>query len=185
MTIYIVRHGETAENLQRILQGHMPGTLTAKGKEQIRAAAEHLSEEGAKLAARNSKPFTRIVSSDLKRAMDSAQIIADRLRLPIVPMEMLRERDWGKFTGMSIAEATDRFRIDGKWQFPAGTTETEEGIYGRARKALDELRRLFADETIIVVTHGQFARNLVAAHFECNYHEVTTFVNAEIRSLDI
>ena len=177
MTIYIVRHGQTEENLQRILQGHMPGTLTEKGKEQVLKAAELLFREGIKC--------TRLVSSDLKRAMDSAQIISDKLNLPIIPMEILRERDWGKFTGMSIAEATDKYRIDGKWVFPEGTTETEEGIYERANKALVELQKQFADETIIVVTHGQFARNLIAAHFECNYHEVATFVNAEIRMLNI
>ena len=177
MTIYIVRHGQAEENRQRILEGHMPGTLTEKGKEQVRKAAELLSKEGIK--------FTRLVSSDLKRAMDSAQIISDKLNLPIIPMEILRERDWGKFTGMSIAEATDKYRIDGKWVFPEGTTETEEGIYERANKALVELQKQFADETIIVVTHGQFARNLIAAHFECNYHEVATFVNAEIRMLNI
>ena len=177
MIIYIVRHGQTEENLQRILQGNMPGTLTEQGKEQVQRAAEQLSKEGVK--------FTRIVSSDLKRAMDSAQIISDRLNLPVIPMEILRERDWGKFTGMSIADAMDKYRVDGKWQFPEGTTETEEGIYERANKALVELQKQFADETIIVVTHGQFARNLIAAHFECTYHEVATFVNAEIRMLNI
>ena len=146
MTIYIVRHGQTEENLQRILQGHMPGTLTEQGKEQIQRAAEQLSKEGVK--------FTRIVSSDLKRAMDSAQIIADNINLPVIPMEILRERDWGKFTGMPIAEAMDKYRVDGKWRFPEGTTETEEGIFKRANKALVELQKQFADETIIVVTHG-------------------------------
>lgn len=176
-TLYIVRHGETEENLQRILQGHMPGTLTEKGKEQVRKAAEVLSKDGVK--------FTRIVSSDLKRAMNSAQIIADRLNLPVTPMEILRERDWGKFTGMPIADAMDKYRVDGKWVFPHGTTETEEGIYARANKALAELKKLFADETIIVVTHGQFARNLIAAHFKCNYHEVATLLNAETRIINV
>lgn len=175
ITLYIVRHGETKENLQRILQGHMPGNLTEKGKEQVRKAAELLSKNGTK--------FTRIVSSDLKRALDSAQIIADKLNLPIIPMEILRERDWGKFTGMPIADAMDKYRVDGKWVFPEGTTETEDGIYERASKALEELHKLFADETIIVVTHGQFARNLIAAHFKCNYHEIAPFMNAEIRMI--
>ena len=117
--------------------------------------------------------------------MDSAQIIADNINLPVIPMEILRERDWGKFTGMPIAEAMDKYRVNGKWRFPEGTTETEEGIYERANKALVELQKQFADETIIVVTHGQFARNLIAAHFNCNYHEVAPFVNAEIRMLNI
>lgn len=177
MTIYIVRHGQTEENLSRILQGHMPGTLTEQGKEQAAIAADILAKNGV--------DFKCIVSSDLKRAMDSAQIIAHKLNLPIIPMEILRERDWGKWTGMTIAEATDRFRKHGKWKFPAGTTETEEGIYNRAGEALARLQELYKDDNIIVVTHGQFARNLVAAHFGCNYHEITPFVNAEIRMLSI
>lgn len=184
MRIYIVRHGETKENLQRILQGHLPGTLTEKGQEQVRQTAERLAKEGAEPDGASGK-WTRIVSSDLKRAMDSALIIADRLHLPITPMEILRERDWGQFTGMAIAEATDRFRIDGRWQFPPGTTETEEGIYDRAGKALRAIKQMFGDETLIVVTHGQLARNLIAAHFGCSYHEVTPFANAEIRTIDI
>ena len=87
MTIYIVRHGETEENLQAILQGHMPGTLTEKGKAQVRATALQLAQADVR--------FTRIVTSDLKRAMDSARFIADELHIPIIPMEILRERDTG------------------------------------------------------------------------------------------
>ena len=56
MIIYIVRHGQTAENLQMILQGHLPGTLTDKGKEQVRNAAEHLAEKDVQ--------FKCIVSSE-------------------------------------------------------------------------------------------------------------------------
>ena len=141
MTIYIVRHGETEENLQSTLQGHMPGTLTEKGKAQVRATAQQLAKEGVR--------FTRIVTSDLKRAMDSALFIADELHIPIIPMEILRERDWGKFTGMTIAEASKSYRINGKWLFPEGMAETEEGIYERANKALAELQELYADETLL------------------------------------
>lgn len=177
MTLYIVRHGETRENLQRILQGHMPGTLTEKGKEQVKESAEILSKSGIS--------FRCIVSSDLTRAMDSANIIAQELHIPIISTKMLRERDWGIFTGMLISEATDTFRTNGKWEFPEGTTETESGIFNRAKEVLCTLKDKYADDTIIVVTHGQFARNLIAAHFGCSYHEVTPFVNAEIRKIDI
>lgn len=107
MIIYIVRHGQTAENLQMILQGHLPGTLTDKGKEQVRNAAEHLAEKDVQ--------FKCIVSSDLKRAMDSANIISERLKLPVIPMEILRERDWGKYTGMPVSEAADKYKKDGRW----------------------------------------------------------------------
>lgn len=185
MKIYIVRHGQTEENIQKMLQGHMPGRLTDKGKEQVRNTAEYLASlinPGGELARKN-VTFSRIVSSDLKRAMDSAQIIADKLGLPVIPMEILRERDWGIYTGMPLEEAHEKYRIDGKWVFPDPSAETEEGIYKRAGKALDEFKKLYADETIILVTHGQFARNLIGVRMGCSYHDVTSFTNAEVRVL--
>lgn len=177
MTIYIVRHGQTAENAQKILQGHLPGILTEQGKEQVRQTAERLAHEGVQ--------FKCVVSSDLKRAMDSAHIIADRLHLPVIPMKMLRERDWGNYTGLALPEAMDKYKIGGKWVFPDGSAETDEGIYRRAARALHELSKQYADDTIIMVTHGQFARNLIASTQECDYHDVESFVNAEVRVLNI
>lgn len=179
MIIYIVRHGQTQENKQRILQGHMPGTLTEEGKEQVRHAAEELSRRGIY--------FKCVVTSDLKRAFDSAQIISDRLNLQVVPMEILRERDWGSYTGISISEAKDKYVRDGRWEFPItdNPAETEEQIAERAVKALDLLSSLYSDQNIIVVTHGMFARFMIAGHFECHYKEVTSLVNAEIRMLNL
>lgn len=179
MIIYIVRHGQTEENQQRILQGHMPGTLTEQGKEQIRKAAEELTSRGVE--------FKSIVSSDLKRAMDSAQIIADRLNLPVVPMELLRERNWGSYTGITISEAKDKYYKDGKWDFPItdNPAETEDEISKRACLALEALYNEYKDNNIIVVTHGMFARFMIADHFNCHYKEVTSFMNAEIRMLNI
>lgn len=177
MILYIVRHGQTEENNNRILQGHMPGTLTEEGKKQIQKTAKQLAT--AKVA------FKCIVSSDLKRALDSAQIIADWLQLPIVPNKILRERDWGKYTGMSQKEAAEKYKINGKWMFPGNSVETEDGIFQRALNAIDELRKEYANDTILLVTHRQFARNLIAAYNQCSYHDVTPFVNAEIRILKV
>lgn len=63
--------------------------------------------------------------------------------------------------------------------------ETDEGIFQRARKALETLSMEYADCNIIVVTHGQFARNLLAAHEECSYHDIPQYANAEIRLLNL
>lgn len=177
MILHIVRHGETVENLQRILQGHMPGTLTEKGIEQAHKAVESLSMMD--------EHFSCIVSSDLKRTVDTAMIIAGRLDLAVEKMPILRERDWGKCTGMPINEARERYYRNGKWHFPP-TAETEDGIYHRAERAIEVLRQQYSQhESIIVVTHGQFARNLIAARFHCPVHEVTPLVNGEIRKLSV
>ena len=99
----------------------VPGNLTEQGKEQVRKTAERLAEAGVE--------FKCIVSSDLKRAMDSAHIIAERLHLPITPMKELRERDWGIYTGMAVAEAAKKYRIDGIWRFPDSSAETGVGAW--------------------------------------------------------
>lgn len=176
MVLYIVRHGQTKENKQRILQGRLPGTLTELGKEQVRLAAESLAQRKIH--------YKCIVSSDLKRAMDSANIIAERLHLPVILMEILRERDWGEYTGITIQEGKEKYYHDGHWDFP-GEAETDEGIYERAKKTLSTLAEEYGDGNIIVVTHGQFARNLLAANMDCSYHDIPSFANAEIRLLNI
>ena len=176
MVLYIVRHGQTEENKQKILQGHLPGTLTEQGKEQVRLAAESL--------AQRTVDYKCIVSSDLKRAVDSANIIAERLGLSVVPMEILRERDWGEYTGMTIQEGKAKYQHDGHWEFP-GEAETDEEIFERAKKALMTLAEEYGDSNIIVVTHGQFARNLLAASMDCSYHDIPSYANAEIRLLNI
>lgn len=135
MIIYIVRHGQTAENLQMILQGHLPGTLTDKGKEQVRNAAEHLAEKDVQ--------FKCIVSSDLKRAMDSANIISERLKLPVIPMKILRERDWGKYTGMPVSEAADKYKKDGN---------------GCSLMVMPKQKRIFINE--LAKPYKNFRRNL-------------------------
>ncbi|MGM9713248.1 MAG: histidine phosphatase family protein [Prevotella sp.] len=178
MTIHIVRHGQTEENQQHILQGHMPGTLTPQGREQVRLAAERLAAKGI--------TYRAIVTSDLRRAMDSAEIIARKHMLPVVPMAELRERDWGIYTGMTVADAARQYKRHGQWRFPTGDAETDAEILLRAHRALTMLgERYDKDDNIIVVTHGQFARNLIAARLGASYHDVVPMVNAEIRELHI
>lgn len=176
MTLYIVRHGETVENQQKILQGHLPGTLTDAGRKQVADTAEQLGDLGVR--------FDGIVCSDLQRAVDSAEIIGRRLQLSVETTPMLRERHWGEFTGMSIAEASERFRIDGVWCFPEGTVETEAEIFARAQEALERLRQ-HDGESLIVVTHGQFARNLLAAYHHITFRDVAPLANAEIRIIEL
>lgn len=174
--IFLVRHGETVENRQRILQGHLPGTLTLEGLAQMERAAEDLAERDVTACP--------IAASDLQRTMQSADIIARRLGITtIIPMRELRERDWGPYTGMPISEARERFCRDGVWTLPEA--ETEEAIAERARRAIEVLRPMALDTGVVVVTHGLFARYLIAAHFGCAFREVTPLVNAEVRVLNV
>ena len=86
--LYLVRHGETVDNANKIMQGQTQGELNTKGIEQARTVAKNLKSEH----------FDAIVSSDLKRSFDTASIIAEPHGLTVITTPLLRERDWGGFT---------------------------------------------------------------------------------------
>ena len=93
-TLYLVRHGETVDNARQIMQGQTQGELNENGVRQ----AEEVSREWA------SKPLDAIIASDLKRSIDTAKIIAEPHQLEVLTTPLLRERDWGSFTGRYIPE---------------------------------------------------------------------------------
>ena len=83
ITLYLVRHGETKENVANILQGHMPGELTERGIEQARQLCKKLQ----------SVRFDALVCSDLKRCVDTAAILNEPHGLTPEYTPLLRERD--------------------------------------------------------------------------------------------
>ena len=91
-TLYLVRHGETKDNIAKIPQGQREGELTPVGIVQMEQLAVALS----------GIHFDAIISSDLRRAYDSAQILGRHLNLSVQTNTLLRERDWGT----SDSEAT-------------------------------------------------------------------------------
>ena len=71
-TILLVRHGETVDNARQIMQGQTQGELNERGREQARQVAERLAAD----------PVDVIIASDLRRAIQTAEIIAAPHRLP-------------------------------------------------------------------------------------------------------
>ena len=99
-TLLLVRHGETVDNVRQIMQGQTQGELTPNGIEQARALAAELKDT----------PIDVFVSSDLKRAFDTCVILAAAHGVSpdiIVQTKLLRERDWGSFTGRYIPDLKD------------------------------------------------------------------------------
>ncbi|CAH1658021.1 MULTISPECIES: histidine phosphatase family protein [unclassified Chelatococcus] len=135
-----LRHGRTAYNLQRIVQGHTDIPLDAVGREQAVAAAELLAGRGG---------IARIVSSDLSRASATAQAVASRLALPLLLDPDLRERGFGPFEGGPA--------IPGLWSRDAEDMETLEAFSGRIARALS---RHLDTSSSLLVAHGGVLRVL-------------------------
>ena len=165
-TLYLVRHGETLENSQHILQGHMPGNLTQRGIEQ----AEKLSDELATVR------FDALVCSDLKRCIDTAEILNRPHSLKILTTTLLRERNWGALTGVAIPS------IDRTKPFPPNV-ESEKAMSRRARIFLDFISNTYPGKTVLAVGHGLFCRQIQATFHDKPMREIQLMTNTEVRIL--
>ena len=151
---YLVRHGESEANAARRFAGQMDSPLTAKGRQQAEAVAAELAKV----------KFDRVVSSDLSRTRDTAEVIARRQRVPVEVVPALREIDVGERTGQPFDEVRGlpEWRDDGFVAWPGG--ETLDQVLARSLGAIDRLARENPGRTICVVGHGGVNRILLS-HF--------------------
>lgn len=148
--LYLVRHGEADANRDGRIGGWSPTPLTELGRRQAERAAAELARRAP----------TRLVTSDLPRARQTAEPIALATGLAPELEPGLRERSLGVLDGLSFAEARDRHPA--LWQrmtardpdaVPEGG-ETADAVHGRVATAIARLVHDHAGERIAVVTHG-------------------------------
>ena len=140
-TLLLVRHGETDWNADGRLQGQTDRPLSDYGRRQARKLAGEL--EGEELEA--------IYSSDLARARETAEIVGERLGLPVELDPELREKDWGTWEGLTAVER-DRVEFVGE-----STQAHQERILGALRRIAERHPR---DCRVLVVTHGGSMRRV-------------------------
>ncbi len=165
--LFLVRHGETVDNARQIMQGQSQGCLNEKGREQARVVAERLAAES----------IDAIVASDLQRAIQTAEIIAEPHGLPVVTTPLLRERDWGGFTG--------RFIPDLKGEVWPDDIESEEALLARARTFFIYITATYPGKRVVAVGHGIFNKAILAVYAQCPMREVQRMMNAEVRILTV
>lgn len=154
--IIIVRHGETDWNRERAMQGHQDVPLNWQGLLQAKEAAEKLRHES----------FDAIFSSDLKRAHQTAMVIAAHHNQEILTTPLLRERYFGELEGMAFGIPTKLVPwITAREEFYARlhTTswihrefkiETNEEIEKRIKKFQKEHLQKFKNKNVLLVAHG-------------------------------
>ena len=157
----LIRHGETIWNRAGRWQGHADPELTESG----RAGAERLADEMA--AEHLAAPWHRVYSSDLRRARETAERLAERLALPLAVDPRLRELDVGRWTGLTRPEieARDAELLaafeQGDPAVRPGGGESRIEIRERSHAFLCELVLRRAGERILVGTHLGVIRALV------------------------
>ena len=164
-TIFLVRHGETVDNARQVMQGQTQGELNERGREQARQVAERLADE----------QIDAVVASDLHRAIQTAEIIAQLHGLSVVTTPLLRERDWGAFTGRFIPD------LQGL-EWPEDV-EPETNLLERARNFLLYVTATYPGKRVVAVGHGIVNKAILAIYAQCTMHEVQRMMNAEVRIL--
>jgi len=166
-TLLLVRHGETVDNVNQIMQGQTHGMLTPNGIRQAEDLAARMS--GVHIDA--------FISSDLQRSIDTCRIIAQPHGMEPVITPLLRERDWGGFTGLYIPDLQDK-----PWP---PDVESMGMLKDRARRFLRMVAKNHPGETVLAVGHGIINKAVQAVHFGKKMREVEKMKNAEVRVLDI
>lgn len=166
-TLYLVRHGETVDNARQVMQGQTQGLLNDEGLRQAR-------ELSARLAGEH---FDAVVASDLHRAIQTATILAEPHGLAVATTPLLRERDWGGFTG--------RFIPDLKGEPWPDDVESLEAMLQRARRFLDFLRSAYPDRRVLAVGHGIINKAIQSVFFGRPMNQIEKMKNAEVRILGI
>lgn len=154
--LYVVRHGETDYNREGRYQGRIDVSLNAAGRVQAERAAERIA----------SLDIDHIFSSPLKRARETAQVIASRLNTSFHCIEGLAERSLGGFEGQTKAEIAEQ--VPGIWdgrptrqmfESPPGAESLME-LSIRVYSVYQSLWQRYAGEGVLLVCHGGVARTL-------------------------
>ncbi len=152
MRLIIVRHGETQENVKKITQGQMPGTISELGKDQIKKLANRLKTESIDV----------VYSSDLKRCTDTLdEIMKFHDNVLVHYSKLLREKSAGSFEGKINGEEWKKIKNDPIKSKEYGF-ETYEDVYQRMNKVLEELVKKHSKENVLIVAHGATNRMLLA-----------------------
>ncbi len=149
--LLLVRHGQSEWNAAGRWQGQADPPLSALGREQAYRAATALTYG-----------VEAVVTSDLRRAHDTATIMAERLGLDPVSVDaQWRERDVGEFTGLTRGEIEQRWPgilVPATPEIPGG--EAPDALLRRACAAVDGVVAAHAGASVLVVSHGGLIRRL-------------------------
>ncbi len=166
-TLILLRHGETYDNINHVLQGHTDGQLSPLGVQQA---------EEARVALDGMK-YDVVLCSDLKRCVDTASIVCEGRNVDVVYTKLLRERDWGSVTGMTV-DANHKIVIP-------DDAESVPAMKARARVLLDYVSSTYKGRVVLAVSHGLFCRCIQAVYQGQEIADIVPMKNVETRVIEL
>jgi len=156
-TFGLMRHAETRWNQEKKIQGQIDISLAPEGIQQARHWARLLQ----------SHHWDRIISSDLSRALQTAELINRVLQVPLCTTARLREQHWGNWTGQTPRqikkEAPGLYSVQARngWRFCPPGGEDRNSVWQRGYRALEKAARQWPGASILIVAHEGLIRCLV------------------------
>lgn len=162
MKIFLIRHGETLENIGTLLMGRTDGELSQLGIKQAKKTGDALKDF----------EINYIYSSPLKRCLDTANLINETIKSPLEKHELLIERDFGAYTNASAKEVNfDELDLDSEENKQAGV-ESLESIRMRIVNFLSLITKEHKDQNIVIVTHNNPIRLFLGEFLNKTYQEI-------------
>lgn len=158
MKLLVTRHGLTEWNASDRISGATDIDLAPEGLAMAQELADRCEGRG----------ITRIIASPMRRAQQTAQAVSDRICIPIQTDERLREWDYGRFEGQP--RTTPGFpEAKAAWgcKMPGGG-ESVFQIVQRTYNVLDDVKRLYPEDTVLIVCHGGICRVI-----DSYFHDMT------------
>ncbi len=153
----LLRHGKTEWNQTKRIQGQKDSPLTPEARHKADQWGNVLIGVG----------WDRIISSDLGRAVETATLINQSLRVPMVQDSRLKEQDWGRWTGKTLTQLKEKEKqrlteqVNAGWNFCPPGGEDRCSVLERSQAALLFAGTNWAGETILVVTHEGVIKSLI------------------------
>ena len=143
MELYVVRHGQTNGNVDRVIDGIREMPLNDTGRSQAIIAGDSLKDI----------VFDLVLCSPLGRTKETMQLITNN-KYPVEYDNRIIERDCGELVGKGY----DEINFDKYWNYYDNTkyekVESLQSLFSRVYELLDEIKVNFSDKRILIVTHG-------------------------------
>ena len=162
LRLLLVRHGETDWNKSLRYQGQTDTPLNVTGMRQAQCISQRLEKE----------PILAVYSSDLKRAVQTAEAIATKLNVAVITSPDLRELDFGEFEGLTFGEIQQRYPDSHRrWtsqivDVPPPGGESLKQLARRVARLVTRIKREHPEGTVAVVGHGGSIRAMVCILLE-------------------
>ena len=170
LKIYLARHGQDQDNANGILNGHRDEPLTEVGISQAKELADKTKEAGI--------IFDAIYTSPLKRAVDTAHIVAISQGKTEIVLDSLIERNFGIMTGQPHTKVLEmcapEVLFEGHFYYflsPKGA-ETFPELVIRGKQIIEFVKARHKDRNVLLVSHGDIGKMIYASFYKLDWKKV-------------